>query len=359
MWKNVVIIDRGDTIMAFKRLFDDKFIADKQRKSDYRKWSERAIVVGFNGDTQTYDIVITTERLAGASKRTLNKTIRNIKSTIPGNSLTFSPGDAVLVGYVEDKREHPIIIGGGGNVVQEAAVVTIGSITSENEVEGGSEELTGEEGFALSLPLAILCPSNAVAGLTCSINCAATTPNIKFVASNGARPYTWLISDAPEGCSFVTVVSGPGNSNFSVSPIANSFTGGPAFDRIWGTCLDGFDGTTCTGGLKRVRLFTRTHDCDDEPDILCQLSLSFADSVGCFDLLSLCDTINVCVNDSLPLLFCEDQPEDNFLLNCDRRTAAMKSGGCCPCTNLFQGAVVTLTDAEGTLISETIIPVRL
>ena len=147
MWKNVVVIDRGDTVMAFKRLFDDSFTESDLRDANYTQWSERAIVVGFNGDTQTYDIVITTERLAGASKRTLNKTIRNVKSTIPGSSLTFSPGDAVLVGYVAEKREHPIIIGASGNVVQEAATVTIGSSTSENEIEGASSELTSEADF--------------------------------------------------------------------------------------------------------------------------------------------------------------------------------------------------------------------
>jgi len=250
-----------------------------------------------------------------------------------------------------------VIIGGGGTVVQEAAVVTIGGATSE--VEGGGSELTGEEQFALALPLAISCPSDAVVGLTCSINCAATTPNIQFVASNGVRPYTWSISDAPEGCSYVTVEGGPDNRNFSVSPVANAFTGLKAYQRTWCTCLDGFDGTTCTGGVRRVRCFTRFHDCDDEPAIFCDLGLSFADEFGCFIFSPGDFMLEVCLTNSIPLLFCEDQPDVNFVGLFDRRTPVQIGQGCCPCSLLFASAVVTLTDATGNLISETIIPVRL
>jgi len=132
--------------MAIKRsrIFDDLFTESDLRGANYTQWSERAIIVGYNGDTQTYDVVISTERLAGVSKRTLNKTIRNVKSTVPGELATFSPGDLVLVGYINDAREHPIIIGGGGTVVQEPAIVTIGSGTSE--VEGGGLELEGGPG---------------------------------------------------------------------------------------------------------------------------------------------------------------------------------------------------------------------
>ena len=193
--------------MAFKRLFDDKFIGDVNRRSDYTKWSERAIVVGYNGDTQTYDIVITTERLAGVSKRTLNKTIRNVKSTIPASSLTFSPGDAVLIGYVSDQREHPIIIGGGGNVVQEAAIVTIGGATSENEIEGGGSEFETEEGFAPGTPFIVF---DSITGSTQSytLDCALLAGDSFFLhevnVTGGIGVVSFTLSGEPQQCELVT-----------------------------------------------------------------------------------------------------------------------------------------------------------
>ena len=51
--------------------FDDTFIGRENRKSNYRTWSERAVVVGFNAESQTYDIVITTEKTLGNNIRTI------------------------------------------------------------------------------------------------------------------------------------------------------------------------------------------------------------------------------------------------------------------------------------------------
>jgi len=198
--------------MAFKRLFDDKFITDKQQRTNYHKWSERAIIVGYNGDTQTYDVVITTERLAGVSKRTLNKTIRNVKATIPPSSLTFSPGDSVLVGYVSEKREHPVIIGGGGNVVQDAAVVTIGSSTSE--VEGGSPELTGEEGFSEPSEPILFGLVDSVTGSTQSytVDCDDIAGDGFFtselIIQAGFAPFTVAVTNFPVGCTVTSEVVG-------------------------------------------------------------------------------------------------------------------------------------------------------
>ncbi len=211
--------------MAFRRLFDDKFIGERERQSDYRKWSERAIIVGFNGDTQTYDIVITIERLAGVSKRTLNKTIRNVKSTIPASTVTFSPGDSVLVGYVSEKREHPIIIGGGGTVVQDAAVVTIGGATSE--VEGGGSELEGSENFATIEPLSIF-DSVTGSSQTLLLDCAEDPTGLDngffthvAQAAGGVSGKVFTISTL-EGCDIPTQTLG---NLFKIKPPSTSGSG--------------------------------------------------------------------------------------------------------------------------------------
>ena len=116
-----------------KHQFENTVIGRESKKSKYTKWSERAVVVGYNSENQSYDIVITTERLVGDNKRTLNRTIRRVKTTFPPDVGTFLPGEPVLVGYVDDKREHPLILGAGDNVIQTPVKVTLGSTL---DVEG-------------------------------------------------------------------------------------------------------------------------------------------------------------------------------------------------------------------------------
>jgi len=122
---------------------DETLTGREQREDNYRKWAERAVVVGYNSENQTYDIVVTTERLVGANKRTLNKTIRRVKSLLDNSIRTFLPGEAVSIGYVSDKREHPIILGLGDNVVQTPVKVTLGPTL---DIEGeASEQLVDPE----------------------------------------------------------------------------------------------------------------------------------------------------------------------------------------------------------------------
>jgi len=124
----------------------DTFDGDQNRRDKYKQWSERAVVVGFNAKTQAYDIVVTTERLTGANKRTLNRTIRQVKSLTPNTE--FSPGDSVLIGYEADQREHPIVLGQGDNFVQTPVKVTlpnpfIGSFFERDTPLGVAPELPG------------------------------------------------------------------------------------------------------------------------------------------------------------------------------------------------------------------------
>jgi len=75
--------------------FDDTLIGREERESNYRKWSERAVVVGFNAETQSYDVVITTEKTLGNDLRTLNRVIRNVKATLSTDVKTYLPGDSI------------------------------------------------------------------------------------------------------------------------------------------------------------------------------------------------------------------------------------------------------------------------
>jgi len=367
--------------MAFKRLFDDKFITDKQQRTNYHKWSERAIIVGYNGDTQTYDVVITTERLAGVSKRTLNKTIRNVKSTIPPGSLTFSPGDSVLVGYVSEKREHPVIIGGGGNVVQEAAVVTIGG--SESVVEGGGSELVGSEDFATALPISISCELDAVPGLTCSIDCTVTDPTIIFRASGGAGFYTWLATP-PAGCSFRGVggvgeptPDGVNNSRFViVGPDNIGGAGDDAFKKnfVLGDCKNqgpgpessvdciGEVGGCATGsgpGLGRCcALFTsnffKIFDCNNDPTPSGCGSSGTPGSVVIGNINGSRDTL--CAN--LLGWHIPATTACQAIIDGDINTSDIDDirtdEGCCPCELAFSGLVVTVSDDFGNQISQIV-----
>ena len=378
--------------MAFRRLFDDKFIADKQRKSDYRKWSERAIVVGFNGDTQTYDIVITTERLAGVSRRTLNKTIRNVKSTIPGSSLTFSPGDAVLVGYVAEKREHPIIIGGGGNVVQEAAIVTIGSNFSEDEVEGGGPELEGigSPGFINLNCTGFLVDSLTGSTTTLTVNCDTLDVNGCFVATIdaptncGCGVYDWslsggtagfVVSDqgaaasavgltttlAPFGLGGFQLKICPPTNNTSVSGNATGKTGINKSCAAAGCCCTnpaGAESQNCNATFR-----CETFGCDgvfiSTPGIgtccptSAQLSATFT---PCFGSVGAA-VLNTCINtfkcdDIISVKPCIGVGPDLFGPEVDLRTPSMISQGCAPC-KLVMGddSIITSTDACGRMLS--------
>jgi len=121
----------------------EKALSDRKgQKAAYRQWSERAVVVGYDTRTQSYDVVVSSGLAAGEGARVqLNQTIRKVKSLIPPGKLRFSPGDVVLLGYVgqgatAEAREHPVILGAGDNIIQRPVKVQLGSSTVSSSLKG-------------------------------------------------------------------------------------------------------------------------------------------------------------------------------------------------------------------------------
>jgi len=368
---------------------DEVLVGREQREDNYRKWSERAVVVGYNSENQTYDIVVTTERLVGANKRTLNKTIRRVKSILDSTVRVFLPGEAITIGYLSDKREHPIILGLGDNVVQTPAKVTLGpTLNIEGET---SLELTDDDdiGFVTPLPISISCELDAVVGITCSIDCTVTDPTIIFRASGGAGFYTWLATP-PAGCSFRGVggvgeptPDGVNNSRFViVGPDNPGGSSDDAFKKrfVLGDCKNqgpgpepsvvclGEVGTCATGagpGLGRCcSLFTsdffKIYDCNNDPNPSgCGSSGSpvpgavvIGNINGSRDLL--CANLlgwHVPATTACQAIIDGDINTSDID---DIRTPTQKASGCCPCELAFGGLVVTVSDAFGSQISQTV-----
>ncbi len=127
-------ISRGKTRQVSSPLstpFEKAFGGDDDREQTYRKWSERAIIVGFNSSNGTYSIEVTTAKLEGNNKRSLNRVIRQVKSLIAPSVKQFTAGDSVLIGYADDKREHPIILGAGDHIQQKPRKIELGGDNSE------------------------------------------------------------------------------------------------------------------------------------------------------------------------------------------------------------------------------------
>jgi len=214
------------------RHFENTFVGRENRKSKYTKWSERAVVVGYNSENQSYDIVITTERLVGANKRTLNKTIRRVKSIFPSDVDIFLPGTAVLVGYISDKREHPVILGQGDNVVQTPSKVTLGPTLN---VEGeASEELVDPE-FTPAVPFIVF---DSITGSTESytLDCDLFAGDSFFLhevnVTGGIGTVSFTLSGEPQQCELVTQKISGATGRFRMKPPPTVGVGRTAYLQI-------------------------------------------------------------------------------------------------------------------------------
>ena len=94
--------------------FGSIFRRTQRRESNYRQWSERATVVSYDSETASYDVMISNAGPPGSDISSTNRTIRRVKSLSPDT--IFNSGDAILIGYVSEQKEHPIILGQGDHV---------------------------------------------------------------------------------------------------------------------------------------------------------------------------------------------------------------------------------------------------
>jgi len=99
--------------LATRDLFESTVVVNKDRTNTYKRWSEKATIVAFHDDIETYDIVVSTISYSGSSAAVskVNRTIRNVRSIIPSTIYIFKAGEVVLIGYVSERRESPVILG--------------------------------------------------------------------------------------------------------------------------------------------------------------------------------------------------------------------------------------------------------
>jgi len=377
-----------------KHQFSNTFIGRESRKSKYTKWSERAVVVGYNSENQSYDIVITTERLVGANKRTLNKTIRRVKSIFPSDVDTFLPGTAVLVGYISDKREHPVILGQGDNVIQTPSKVTLGPTLN---VESPPENPSPLEPVELTPTPCTGFLFDSVTGSTTTLTLDCTTLDIggcfttnAIAPSNcGCGAYEYSLSGGLVGstnCDIgqapIAVVSttllcpdGPGDSVLTICPPKNiPSVPGIAYVKGGvnkgcasagcGTCIGPPSGAATQNCNTTFRC--ERFGCDDvfqsttsildcctptSPSLgLCPSAVLC--SGGCGTVLgTCCFEMNNCQGQTFTLDPCTGTGPGLFVPILDKRTPTMITNGCTPCRFSMDDTVLTATDACGRMFS--------
>lgn len=138
-----------------KALFQSVISDNKQRSLTYTRWSEKATIVAFDESSETYDIVISTISYSAdsAAVNKVSRTIRNVKSIIPISVYTFKPGETVLIGYVSERRESPVILGlKSAKSNKTVTVVNIDPVTPDLQIliRETLEDVTDNEEIAVT-----------------------------------------------------------------------------------------------------------------------------------------------------------------------------------------------------------------
>jgi len=375
--------------------FDDTLIGRENRKSNYRTWSERAVVIGFNDEEESYDIVITTEKTLGNNLRSLNRTIRKVKAVVRPSVRTYLPGESILVGYVDDRREHPIIIGLGDSSGHTCIKVTLGVTSTTPTIEGPAAPSVEDPEFNVFFSMSLTCfdpngsdgSSTIAAGSTngeCTIDCSASEPEIRFTVINGKSSYTWTLPlMGPAGCSFGGV-GGPSLGPPTPDGVNDSRLVVTGPDNVGGAGVAAFEDSTRTGactthggdlspcvaqpvGCKFTKCCIeqggRTfieRDCNDD-----FVAGSFSDAGPPSPSVEYIESNNaesIACAAATGWIFTPDVGGISQALidrlaptiSVDVRSQAMIDGGCCPCGLAFAGLLVTVSDSADTMITITI-----
>jgi len=302
------------------------------------------------------------------------------------------PGEAVSVGYVDDKREHPIILGIGDNVVQTPAKVTLGPTLN---VEGENNTLTDPTEDPGFLPLNcedFLTDSLTGSTTTLTVDCSTLDitgcfrAQIEAPSDCGCGVYDWSLSGGLVGFTtsndglLATAVGltitlapfGVGNSQLKICPPINVPTVlGLAYTKQAYTQGCGHvSGAAHAGGVTHCRF-----GCDDVRFVCSNSTLgskivnmflggptdcsggdncnnhfghcNFSNPANCPSNISPHRNID-CARISLGNI--NDGIEQFGIVN-DFRTQQMKDDGCAPCKGLLADSIITATDACGRIIS--------
>lgn len=263
--------------------------------------------------------------------------------------------------------------------------------TPEGGETGGGVAECGDTGFPLSI--STFTPGLGGPFAQGEVDCSASKPEIRLTAAGGVAPYSWIIENVPDGCEFCDIggaglfsgcafgppfADGVCDSRFVITaPFNNPLIPGFAYNKA------GFL-SRCTHSPGFAHSGTPRHcnfKCNDVPDSFCPSSVSGIPNVvnifqagpllcptgeNCFDHFGHCSTrfLFQCILrppfetiDCNRITFLDDfndAIEESGVIN-DLRTQTMKDNGCCPCILAFNGLVVTVTDAIGTMVSITLI----
>jgi len=340
-----------------------------------------------------------TEKTLGDNVRTLNRVIRNVKAVVDTETDTFLPGESIIVGYVDDRREHPIIIGLGDSSGHTCIKVTLGIDTNLPVIEGpGAPSLVAPE-FNVFFPMSMTCldlnflgseGANTIqAGSTngvCGVDCTAVEAGIELRVRNGKPPYTWTLPlSGPAGCSYGGV-GGPGfgpptpdsvnDSRLVITAPDNAGGAGvPAFEDRTGTgacdtsaglggagpCLN--TPAPCSGGgdcchSQGNGTFIQ-RDCNDDP---IGGSLQSNAPPGPIEYIESNNAESEACAAENGWFFTPDVGGIVFALrdrlrptnSIDIRSQAVIDGGCCPCGLAFAGLMVTVSDSASNNITITL-----
>ncbi len=344
--------------------FDEAFVGNQSRNTKYTQWSERAVIVGFNPKIQAYDIIITTEKSTGADKRSLNRTIRQVKSLIPPKDVRFSPGDSVLVGYVADQREHPIIMGQGDNFVQTPLKTTLpNTVTGAASFsEGSSQEGLAGQQFQNAC-LFNLQDASTGSTETWTVDCDSIDIDGFFrdniAALCGCGGVTWSVTSL-SGCSVSIDPFGPNDTLLKMKPPPNvPGVTETAFLRVVRIMPETCAVQTLTSSFKcdnslidpcsgdQLTCFDGAWDAAHPNCLCCDLPFCILAGGACTppdkcdsDILNVCD--DPC---SVVIEVCVDCPPVQGAV-CDVRTQIQKDAGCCPCS-LVEDVFITAEDQCG------------
>ena len=212
-------------------LFFSTFAQKANRTQNYRKWSENATVVRYDSDNDSYDIVITvTQGIVNNQGQKNSRTMHGVRSILPTNVHQFKEGERVLIGYINERRESPVILGlrrdlgvddGSSDTgttrtttVKTDVIIPISLCTSINYNTSGQKYYIKVDGTTITasqvhvLADGTLVDNNGqkVSVLSCIPVSPGTTLYVKkgdtptFEVLNGIGPYTWSISGVPPEC---------------------------------------------------------------------------------------------------------------------------------------------------------------
>lgn len=330
------------------------------RGSNYRQWSERATVVSYDATTQSYDIVVTAIGPTGEQVSNTNRSLRQVKSLFPPETLIHSPGDSILIGYVSEQREHPIILGLGDHVAPSSNTPVVTLPTSVN-----TSSITGPNNGGLGgLPFPPACAPRVSTGSTTTgqlvvdctqLDAGRTYNNPAQVYCTGSSNVQWSWNH-PGG---TLVITGSHNSVAKLKfPVNTGAT-------VAGTAYKSGRYHICNGGFNAMDV--KSWGCNDQVLADCTKNLANSNKYNptschyCGEGDPACgvgDTAETAIETNDPTYGTGSaclaaRPCNHKGTFCDARTQAMKDQGCSPC-GVSANSILTAT-VGASIVTVTVI----